>query len=454
MSNATKMSARDRIYNLVDANSFVEIGALVTKRNTDFNMQEKSVPGDGVVTGYGLIDGSIVYVYSQDAAAMGGSVGEMHARKICKMYDMAIKAGAPVIGLIDCAGIRLQEATDALAGFGKIYKKQAEASGLIPQISAILGTCGGGVAVSSVLSDFTFMEKSAKLFVNSPNVIEGNYVDKCDTSSADFQSESNTVDFVCEGEAELLAAIRDFVSMIPANCEDMAICECDDDLNRLVPEFASDVADPAKALADISDANKFVEVKAGYAKDMVTGFISLNGITIGAIANRETVLTTAGCAKAEEFVCYCESFGIPMLTLTNVTGYASTMEEERTIAAAAAKLTAAFACAEVPKVNLITGKAFGSAYVTMNSKHIGADLVMALDTAEIGMMDAKAAAKIMYADEISAASDKNAIVDEKAAEYAKLQSSPEAAASRGYVDSIISADDARKQLVYAFEMLY
>lgn len=454
MSNATKMSARDRIYNLVDANSFVEIGALVTKRSTDFNMQEKSVPGDGVITGYGLIDGSIVYVYSQDAAAMGGSVGEMHAQKICKMYDMAIKAGAPVIGLIDCAGIRLQEATDALAGFGSIYKKQAEASGLIPQISAILGICGGGVAVSSVLSDFTFMEKSAKLFVNSPNVIEGNYVDKCDTSSAEFQSESNTVDFVCEGEAELLAAVRDFVCMIPANCEDMAICECDDDLNRLVPEFASDIVDPAKALADISDGNKFVEVKAGYAKDMVTGFISLNGITIGAVANRETVLTTAGCAKAEEFVCYCESFGIPMLTLTNVTGYASTMEEERTVAAAAAKLTAAFACAEVPKVNLITGKAFGSAYVTMNSKHIGADMVFALDTAEVGMMDAKAAAKIMYADEINAASDKNAIVDEKAAEYAKLQSSPEAAAGRGYIDSIISAEDARKQLVYAFEMLY
>lgn len=454
MSNATKMSARDRIYNLVDANSFVEIGALVTKRSTDFNMQEKSVPGDGVITGYGLIDGSIVYVYSQDAAAMGGSVGEMHAQKICKMYDMAIKAGAPVIGLIDCAGIRLQEATDALAGFGKIYKKQAEASGLVPQISAILGNCGGGVAISSVMSDFTFMEKSAKLFVNSPNVIAGNYIDKCDTSSSDFQSEANTVDFVCEGEAELLAAVRDFVCMLPANCEDMAICECDDDLNRLVPEFAADIADPAKALADISDGNKFVEVKAGYAKDMVTGFISLNGITIGAVANRETTLTTAGCGKAEDFVGYCEAFGIPVLTLTNVTGYAATMEEEKTVAAAAAKLTAAFACADVPKVNLIVGKAFGSAYVTMNSKHIGADLVFALETAEIGMMDSKAAAQIMYADEINAASDKNAIVDEKAAEYAKLQASPVAAAQRGYVDAVITAETARQQLVYAFEMLY
>ncbi len=468
MSNATKMSARDRINALVDANSFVEIGALVTKRSTDFNMQEKSVPGDGVITGYGLIDGSIVYVYSQDAAAMGGSVGEMHAQKICKMYDMAMKAGAPIIGLIDCAGIRLQEATDALAGFGSIYKKQAEASGLIPQISAVLGTCGGGVAISSVLSDFTFMESDAKLFVNSPNALAGNYVDKCDTSSAAFQSTANTVDFVCEGEAELLESIRDFMTYLPANCEDMAISDCEDDLNRLVPEFAADFADPAKALADISDSNAFVEVKPGYAKEMVTGFIKLNGITIGAIANRtavigedgkavenfDSVLTTAGCAKAEEFVCYCEAFGIPMLTLTNVTGYAATVEEERTIAAAAAKLTAAFACAEVPKVNLITGKAFGSAYVTMNSKSIGADLVFALSNSQIGMMDAKAAAQIMYSDEIAAAKDKTAAIDEKAAEYAKLQASPEAAASRGYVDTIIEADAVRKQLVYAFEMLY
>lgn len=468
MSNATKMSAIDRINALVDANSFVEIGALVTKRSTDFNMQEKSVPGDGVITGYGLIDGSIVYVYSQDAAAMGGSVGEMHASKICRMYDMAMKAGAPVIGLIDCAGVRLQEATDSLAGFGRIYSKQAEASGLIPQISAILGTCGGGVAISSVLSDFTFMEKDAKLFVNSPNALDGNYVDKCDTSSSAFQSTANTVDFVCEGEAALLEAVRDFMAIVPANCEDMAIEDCNDDLNRLVPEFASDCADPAKALADISDENKFIEVKAGYAKEMVTGFIKLNGITVGAIANRtavlgddgkavekfDSVLTTAGCGKAEEFVYYCDSFGIPVLTLTNVTGYAATIDEEKTIAAAAAKLTAAFAGTETPKVNLITGKAFGSAYVTMNSKHIGADLVFAVADAQIGMMDAKAAAQIMYSDEIAAAKDKTSVIDAKAAEYAELQSSPKAAASRGYVDTIIDAESARKQLVYAFEMLY
>lgn len=468
MSNEAKLSARERIEALVDANSFVEIGALITKRNTDFNMQEKSVPGDGVVTGYGLIDGSVVYVYSQDAASVGGSIGEMHAKKICNMYDMAMKAGAPVIGLIDCAGLRLQEATDALNGFGSIYAKQVEASGLITQISAVFGTCGGGLAVSSVLSDFTFMEKGAKLFVNSPNALCGNYTDKCDTSGADFQSTANTVDFVCEGEAELIAQIRDFVSYLPANCEDMAISECDDDLNRLVPEFAADYADPAKALADISDGGKFVEVKSGYAKEMVTGFIKLNGMTIGAVANRSAVLddagkasetyapvlTTAGCGKAEDFIYFCDSFGIPVLTLTNVTGYAATVEEEKTIAAAAAKLTAAFVNTDVPKVNLITEKAYGTAYVSMNSKHIGADMVFALDGAEIGMMDAKNAVKIMYADEISAASDKTAFIDEKAASYAELQSGAAQAAQRGYVDVIINPESVRKQLVYAFEMLY
>lgn len=451
MSNATKLSARDRINALVDANSFVEIGALVTKRSTDFNMQEKSVPGDGVITGYGLIDGSVVYVYSQDASAMGGSIGEMHAKKICRMYDMAMKAGAPVVGIIDCAGFRLQESVDALAAFGSIYAKQAEASGLIPQISAVVGTCGGGVAVSSVMSDFTFMEAGAKLFVNSPNAIEGNYVDKCDTSSSQFQSTANTVDFICDGEEALFEKVRDFITMIPANCEDMAISDCEDDLNRLVPEFASDFVDPAKALADISDNNEFVEVKSGYAKEMVTGFIKLNGMTIGAIANRagiigedgkvaekfDTVLTTAGCGKAEDFMGYCDSFGIPVLTLTNVTGYAKTMEEEKTIAAAAAKLTAAFACADVPKVNLVTGKAYGSAYITMNSKHVGADLVFALDNAEIGTMDPALMSKI---------------VDTEG--EAGMQSAPATAASRGYVDTIISAEAARKQLVYAFEMLY
>ena len=209
MSNTNALSAKARIETLVDENSFVEIGAMITKRSTDFNMQEKSVPADGVITGYGLIQNNPVYIYSQDASAMNGTIGEMHAKKIAHVYELAMKTGVPVIGLIDCAGMRLQESTDALAGFGKIYKVKSDASGIVPQISAVFGNCGGGVAVLAAMSDFTFMEeKNAKLFVNSPNTLDGNYADKLDTASAKFQKTASTVDFVIEGEEEVLNSVR------------------------------------------------------------------------------------------------------------------------------------------------------------------------------------------------------------------------------------------------------
>lgn len=463
MSNTNALSAKDRIAALVDENSFVEIGAGITKRSTDFNLQEKSVPSDGVVTGYGLIGNNPVYIYSQDVSALNGTVGEMHARKIANMYELAMKTGVPVIGLIDCAGMRLQESTDALAGFGQIYSMKAKASGVVPQISVILGNCGGGVAVLAAMSDFSFMEGSAaKLFVNSPNTLEGNYVEKLDTASADFQQGAAVVDFVIDGEEEVLSGVRELVSILPENNNETAFSEeCMDDLNRIVDDFAAEVADPAVALADLGDNNFFLESKKGYAKEMVTGFICLDGMTIGAVANRTSLfdengketekfeqrLTTAGCEKAAAFVKTCDAFNIPVLTLTNVTGFAATVEEEKTVALAAAKLTAAFAEADVPKVNLITGKAYGSAYITMNSKHIGADMVFALPDAQIGMMDSEVAAKIMYAD------DSSADINAKAAEFA-AQSGTDAAAARGYIDSIITPESARKQLLYAFEMLY
>lgn len=463
MSNTNALSARDRIATLVDENSFVEIGANITKRSTDFNMQEKSVPADGVITGYGLVQNTPVYIYSQDASALNGTIGEMHAKKIAHVYELAMKTGVPVIGLIDCAGMRLQESTDALAGFGEIYRMKAKASGVVPQISAVFGNCGGGVAVLAAMSDFTFMEgANGKLFVNSPNTLEGNYTDKLDTASADFQRTASNVDFVIEGEVELINSMRELVSILPENNNDTAFTEeCMDDLNRSVPDFAAEVADPALALEDLSDNNFFLELKAGYAKEMVTGFICFDGMTVGAIANRTAVfdengkevekfdrrLTTAGCEKAAAFIQKCDAFHIPVLTLTNVEGYATSVEEEKTIAKAAAKLTAAFAEADVAKVNLIVGKAYGTAYITMNSKHIGADMVFALPNAEIGMMDAEVAAKIMYAD------DDKADLAQKASEFA-AQASTEAAACRGYVDSVIEPEAARKQLLYAFEMLY
>lgn len=463
MSTTAQLPARERINSLLDDNSFVEVGALVTRRSTDFNLQQNEVPADGVITGYGVIDGNLVYVYCQDKSALNGTIGEMHAKKIAHIYDLALKVGAPVIGIIDCAGLRLQEATDALNGFGEIYLKQTMASGVIPQITAVLGTSGGGSAVLTSLSDFSFMSKNgAKLFVNSPNAIEGNFTTKLDTAAAAFQAEAGTVDFILEDDASVLAGIRELISILPSNNEDDASYdECTDDLNRMVSGLSASTADSAAALREISDNNFFLEVKADYAKEMVTGFIRLNGMTVGAVANRTEVigedgkvsqkfdgsLTTGGCYKAESFVKICDAYSIPVLTLTNVTGYKATVNEEKSISIAAAKLTYAFANATVPKVNVITGKAYGSAYLTMNSKHIGADMVFAIEGAQIGMMDAKLAAQIMYEKEPS-------VIESKASEYAELQSSAAAAAKRGYVDSIIDAASTRKHLIYAYEMLF
>lgn len=462
--NATENSASRRIATLLDEGSFVEIGGAVTARSTTFNLQEKAAPSDGVITGYGVIDGNLVYVYSQDADVLGGALGEMHAKKIARIYDMAMKMGAPVIGLIDCAGLRLQEATDALEAFGSLYHKQALASGVIPQVTAIFGMCGGGLAVVPGLTDFTFMEaKDGKLFVNSPNALEGNEISKCNTASAEYQSKTAGLVDGIGAEAEILGQIRDLVCMLPANNEDdMSYEECTDDLNRICADIANASEDTAIALAQIADNQILVETKKDYAKEMVTGFIRLNGMTVGVVANRskvynaeaeveaefDSVLTVDGCKKATDFVNFCDAFSIPVLTLTNVTGFAATVESEKNMASAVAKLTYAFANATVPKVNVIVGKAFGSAYVSMNSKSIGADLVYAWPTAEIGMMDAKLAAQIMYADADAE------ILNEKAAEYKELQSSPNSAAARGYVDAIIEPADTRKYVIGAFEMLF
>ena len=459
MGTTTQTSAGKRIEALLDDNSFVEIGGLVKARNTDFNLTGIDTPGDGVITGYGTIDGSLVYVYSQDAAVLGGSIGEMHAKKIVNLYDLALKMGAPIVGLIDCAGLRLQEATDALNAFGEIYFKQSQASGVIPQITAVFGTCGGGLALMPSLTDFTFMEeKNAKLFINSPNAIDGNKT--VDTASAQFQAEqAGIVDFVGD-EASILGGIRELVSILPSNYEDENISECSDDLNRVCDGLEDGKADPAYVVSMIADNNVFVETRKTFAKEMVTGFIKLNGATVGVVANRtelfdngntvesfDNVLTTGGCYKAAEFVNFCDAFGIPVLSLTDVKGFSTTMASERSISKAAAKLTYSFASATVPKVNVITGKAFGSAYAVMNSKALGADVTYAWPESSIGMMDAESAAKIMYAGQPE-------LVGEKASEYESLQNSVAAAAGRGYVDSIIEPADTRKYVVAAFEMLY
>ena len=460
---ATENAACNRIAALLDAGSFVEIGGAVTARSTDFNLQEKDTPADGVITGYGVIDGNLVYVYSQDASVLNGAVGEMHAKKIANIYDMAMKMGAPVIGLVDCAGLRLQEATDALEAFGSVYLKQAKASGVVPQITAIFGSCGGGLSVIPGLTDFTFMEEKSKLFVNSPNAIPGNTVNKCDTASASYQSENAGLVDAVGTEEDILEDVRTLICMLPCNNEeDASYEECPDDLNRACAEIENGAEDTSIALAEISDSNIFFETKKDFAKDMVTGFIKLNGMTVGTVANRSKVydenaevvaefdgsLSADGARKAAEFVNFCDAFNIPVLTLTNVAGFAATEYDESHLAKEVAKMTYAFAEATVPKVNVIIGKAYGSAYIAMNSKATGADMVYAWPQAEIGMMDAKLAAKIMYADKDAAT------INEKAAEYKELQSSPLSAARRGYVDTIVQPADTRKYVIGAFEMLF
>ena len=460
---STTSKASQRIMSLLDENSFVEIGALVKARATDFNLKQTETPSDGVVTGYGVIDGNLVYVYSQDASVLNGSVGEMHAKKITNLYDLAMKTGAPVIGLIDSAGLRLQEATDALNAFGEIYLKQTMASGVIPQITAIFGSCGGGLAMIPTLTDFTFMEeKNAKLFVNSPNALDENEISKCDTSAASFQSaEAGIVDVVAD-EATIFAQIRELVAMLPSNNEDDdSIIECTDDINRVCAELENCVGDTSIALSQLADNGVFFETKADYAKEMVTGFIKLNGATVGAVANRtevyvdgavaekfDAVLTANGCEKAADFINFCDAFQIPVLSLTNVKGFKATKCSEKRIAKAVARLTYAFANATVPKVNVVIGKALGSAYVAMNSKAIGADITMAWPNAEIGAMEASLAAKILCdgqgAEKIAECKDA----------YAALQNNVNSAAARGYVDHIVAPQDTRKYVIGAFEMLF
>lgn len=464
MSSNNASLAMQRIAKLVDENSFMEIGSLVTARSTDFNLTSAKAPSDGVIIGHGLIDGNLVFVYSQDATVLNGTIGEMHAKKIASVYDMAMKMGAPIIGFVDCGGIRLQESVDALDGFGQIYAKEVAASGVIPQICGVFGNCGGGLSVVPALCDFAFIEETkGKMFVNSPDAIDGNKVETCDTSSASFQAESTGCVDLYGSEDEIIESIRSLVCMLPSNNEgDVYTDTCEDDLNRACESMEGMKGDPRYLLSELSDDHVFFETKAGYAKEMVTGFVKLNGMTVGAVANCSAVydengdkaeeyslaLSAKGCNKAAEFISYCDAFSIPVLSLTNVAGFKACMCSEKNLAKALAKMTYAFSNASCAKVNLITGEAFGSAYVSMNSKAIGADMVYAYPDAKIGMMDSKLAAKIMYpqadASELS----------EKASEYEKLQSSVASAAARGYVDLIIEPADTRKYLVAAFEMLY
>ena len=433
----TQNAALKRIHSLLDEGSFVEIGAYVTGRSAA-NDPTEDKNGDGVITGYGTIDSCLVYVYAQDAAYMGGSVGEMHAKKISKIYDMAMNMGAPVVALVDCAGVRLTEGNDSLYSFGQMFAHQAKASGVIPQITAVFGTCGGGMSVSASMSDFVFMESSnGKLFLNSPNAVEGNYEEKCDTASAKYQSEVTGLCDFAGTEDEIFAGIRELLSVLPENNEryNASYSDCDDDLNRAVDgiEAVKDKADMVRAIAD---NGIFVEVKKTHAVSMTTGFIRLNGQTIGVVANNDRLIDHFGAKKAIKFVNFCDAFNIPVLTLTDVDGFAHDENNEINLARALGKLTYTYAKSNVPKVTVITGHAYGTAGVVMNTKAVGSDIVYAWTNAEMGFMDKELLKKI---------SDDTADGNVNAALYN---------ARRGYVDDIIVPNETRQRVIAAFEMLY
>jgi len=460
MSNA-KNIARQRIESLLDANSFVEIGAAITARSTDFNLGKVDAPSDGVITGYGLIEGKLVYVYSQDPEVLNGSIGEMHAKKIVRIIEDAVKMGAPVIGCVDCSGIRLEEATDALNGFGQIYAAKAKASGVVLQMDVIFGNCGGGMAVASSLSDFVFMSNDGKFYVTSPDAVDDNKSEKCDTSAAAYVDGMTDAVDMTGSEAEIIAEARRLVAILPGNNEEEVVADCTDDLNRKCDGINLFGKDKHSVIKTIADGSLFVEVKANYCKSMITGFMLLNGSAVGVVANaystedrKNIVLCPNAARKASDFIGFCDSFNIPVLTLAEISGFATSKTAEAKMAKAAASLTAAYAECSVPKVTVIIGDVYGSAAMMMNSKATGADMVYAWPSLGMGMMDAKSAVKIIYADDIAKADDKVKFIDEKANEYKKAFGSVESAASRGYVDMIIDPADTRKYVVSAFEMLY
>jgi len=434
--------AQARIDALLDENSFVELQSLVTSRNTNFNLDAKKEPSDGVIIGHGLIDGNMVFVFSQNAAVLGGTIGEMHAKKILSLYDMALKVGAPVIGLLDCGGVRLQESFDALEALGAVVEKAADLKGVIPQIMCVCGNCGGGLSVLPALADFSFMVEGANLFVNAPDTICCN---DQDTASASFQyEEAGTVDVIGSAD-EVVASMRKLVAMI-ADDE----IECIDDLNRASEGLEDKICDAALVATELADGRDFVELKAGFAKEMVTGLMKLDGVTVGVVGNREidgeAVLSADGCNKAADFVELCDMYEIPVLTITNIDGYKSCKCQEKRLPRALAQMTQSLVDAQVPKINLITKQAYGSSYVLMNSKSMGADLVYAFDNAKVGAMEAAKAAKILADGGVDAAAVE--------ASYAELQDSALCAASRGHIDRIVSMADTRKYIIAGFEMFF
>ena len=468
--NSNKKTARERIDALLDQGSFVELDQFVTHRGTEFGMLDMEVPGEGVVTGYGTIDGQLVYIYAQDFTVLGGSLGEMHAKKICKVMDLAVKVGAPLIAINDSGGARIQEGVDALDGYGEIFKRNTHASGVIPQISVIMGPCAGGAVYSPAITDFIFMVDKSLMFITGPQVIKavtGEDVSSEELGGAKTHNEiSGNAHFYANNEEECNAQIKRLLSFLPSNNLDGtplydvsdAPERMDDVLINLVPDDSNKPYDMHDAIIAVADNKDFFEVQAGYAKNMITGFIRLNGISVGVIANQPKVL--AGCLdvnasdKAARFIRFCDAFSLPILTFVDTPGYLPGVEQEHSgIIRHGAKLLYSYSEATVPKLTVITRKAYGGAYIAMCSKSLGADTVIAWPTAEIAVMGAQGAANIVFRKDIEEAADPMTKRQEKIAEYENKFSNPYCAAARGYVDMIIEPEQSRYYLIKSLDSM-
>ncbi len=465
-----KLTARERLHFLLDDGSFEEIGMLVTHRSTNFGLDKQQFLGDGVVTGFGTIDGRLVYVYAQDFTVLGGSLAEAHAEKICKIMDMAMKNGAPIIGLNDSGGARIQEGVVSLGGYADIFYRNTRASGVIPQLSAIMGPCAGGAVYSPALTDFIMMvENTSYMFVTGPNVVKTVTHEEVTAEelggASTHASKSGVAHFTYANEIELINNLKTLLSYIPQNCEEdtpqidyQVGDESRPELNTIIPENANQPYDIHEVINGIIDRDTFHEVHKDYAENIICGFARLAGRSIGIVANQPAflagVLDNHASNKAARFVRFCDCFNIPLLVLEDVPGFLPGTEQEwNGIINNGAKLLYAFSEATVPRVTIITRKAYGGAYDVMNSKHIGADLNYAWPTAEIAVMGAKGAAEIIFRKEIKEANDSEAKWKEKESEYAELFAHPYNAAARGYVDEVIEPSTSREKLIKAFKML-
>lgn len=465
-----KLTARERLQILLDEGSFEEIGMLVTHRSTDFGMEKEVYMGDGVVTGYGTINGRLVYVYSQDFTVFGGSLSETHAEKICKIMDLAIQNGAPVVGLNDSGGARIQEGVVSLGGYADIFHRNVQASGVVPQISAIMGPCAGGAVYSPAITDFIMMvEHTSYMFVTGPNVVK-TVTHETVTSEElggahTHASKSGVTHFACANEIECIENIKNLLSYMPQNCEEDAPMyayeaaeEAREKLNSIIPDNPNQPYDMKEVIEEVVDTDSFLEVHKEYAQNIVVGFARIGGRSIGIVANQPAslagVLDIESSKKGARFTRFCDAFNIPLLVLVDVPGFLpGTDQEWHGIITNGAKLLYALSEATVPKITVITRKAYGGAYDVMNSKHIGADLNYAWPTAEIAVMGAKGAAEIIFKKEISEAEDRDAKWKEKENEYLEKFANPYGAAARGFVDEVIMPSDTRTKLIRAYKML-